>query len=198
MPIPGPIPITLYESNLGKDACIAGTCLALPKLNIKGLAQYDPSQIASDISWVYGDSFQLSLGVIYRFWSKIPQIIERVNPGSPHPDPTKFKDTLSPSLGTEYRIFKEKTLSIFLRSGVFYSPSPVPQGGHLARRVDNHRTTFSLGSGTVIKDGDTEFFLDNFFQFHYLVPREFPQKEIDTIHSDGNFWMGGFSLGIRQ
>ncbi len=118
--------------------------LTVPPLNISGMAQYDPWQIALEIARVKGP-WRLALGATYKHWSAYPGLAEatvrcpKTDPvtggpfmdscSAPTPAPPGYHDTIVPRVGVERAVALSPRVELRLRGGFFFEPSPAPSCG---------------------------------------------------------------------
>jgi long-chain fatty acid transport protein len=192
--------------------------LPIPLLNIAGLAQYDPLQVALEGAWEKGP-WRFAAGITYKHWSDYPGPWEPTiqcsagNEGCGALTPPKlgFSSTVVPRLGVERKFEVSTDATATLRGGWFLEPTPAPDSlpsstaydasskGNIqvpTRFFDATRTVFTLGGGIRYKDVN----LDVFTQLHVLVPRtvtmdgEPGQTTKGTL--GGTALTGGLLLGV--
>ncbi len=109
------------------------TSLNIPVLNIGGLAQYDPAQIAVEAAYD-GKDLLVALGATYKRWSQYPGPLEATLtcPGS---DPTcsaltpatiGYHDTVAIHVGADHPMRFTPSLTAHVRAGYFLEPTPLP------------------------------------------------------------------------
>jgi long-chain fatty acid transport protein len=150
----------------------------LPPLHLSGVAQYDPEQLAGDVSfaWPLGS---VALGVVYRRWSEFPGWlgatvscpIEAKECGSPAPKSPGYRDTVTPRVGAAYRLFRQSQVSLALRAGAAYEPTPVPEQTEASNTLDNSRVLLTAGYGVRIDSSDGPLEMAVAYQRHQLVQR---------------------------
>lgn len=156
--------------------------ITVPPLNISGLAQYDPLQIALEVARSSG-GWTVALGATYKRWSGYPGPAEAtvrcpsIDPdtGGPFEDPCDplipadpgYSDTIVPRVGVERTMALRPSVTARLRGGAFFEPSPAPAQTGEQNLYDNHRLALTLGYGVSIGPVD----LDLFGQAHWLLPR---------------------------
>ncbi|MGO8995297.1 MAG: OmpP1/FadL family transporter [Polyangiaceae bacterium] len=185
------------------DVAIDATKLSslnLPVLTIAGLAQYDPEQVSFEIARSQGP-FLFAAGVTYKWWSQYPGILEATVPcpasdpscGSLTPPSITYSNTIVPRVGVEYTLRAQRSLSVHVRAGAFYEPSPLPSKlpssqafdpvsqqaiAVPTRYFDADRLAITLGYGVTLRNPLPPITLDLFGQAHVLMPR--------TIESDAS------------
>lgn len=219
--------------------------IGVPTLQIEGVAQYDPRQFLFASAWNVWDTLWIELGASWRRWSEFAQPVRNTvdcipcDPNDPTqpwcdpqntvahclpelPDPA-FSDTLSPRIGAEWTEMKlAHNVTIDVRAGYSFEPTPVPEQTELTNLLDNDRHIWAIG-GTFNWWVRPTFIvhLDLYFQHHILVSRthrksepwppstvsETEYKNITTavgdldfrpyIQSGGSIFSAGTSLGIK-
>jgi long-subunit fatty acid transport protein len=161
--------------------------LVVPPLNISGVAQYDPWQIALELARVRGP-WKVAVGLTYKRWSIYPGLAEAtvrcptVDPmtGLPFtgdctataPPPPGYHDILVPHFGAERTFAAGLGMDVHLRGGFFFEPSPAPAQSQLSNLYDNDRAVFTLGYGVEVGPPSTRLALDLFGQAQALIPRQ--------------------------
>jgi long-chain fatty acid transport protein len=127
--------------------------ITVPPLNISGLAQYDPMQIALELARVKGP-WRVAAGATYKRWSAYPGPAEATvrcpgsDPcGAPPPAPVDFSDTVVPRIGAERVIQPKRGVAVMLRAGYFLELSPAPLQTKKANLFDETRSVFGIGYG---------------------------------------------------
>ncbi len=167
--------------SLPLDANLGATFpLPIPPLDITGVAQYDPRQVAFEISGrpsltpesdgsdSKGGPFTISGGATWKQWSRFPRTIVYTavrsgDPAQPKPD---FGDTFVVRTGLEGH-FSAAGLGLEPRLGYAFEPSPAPPQTGMRNDLDNDRHILGTGIGIswdVLR-------LDVAFQWHHLAPR---------------------------
>lgn len=173
--------------------------IKIPPLNISGVAQYDPWQIAAEFARISGD-WRLAVGATYKHWAAYPgpadatvrcpedTTCEALVP----PDPG-FSPTVAPRAGAEY-VFSFPDAALGIRAGYAFEPTPAPEQTGRTSFFDNHRSILSLGWG-LSADEPFGFGIDGFFQAQILHPRSHDKKVGDGASADGTVDTGGTILG---
>jgi long-chain fatty acid transport protein len=161
--------------------------LMVPPLNISGVAQYDPWQIAMELARTWGP-WRFALGATYKHWSSYPGLPEptvrcpTTDPmtGMPFtgpcnvlaPPPPGYHDTAVPRLGVERAFAPAPRVDLHVRGGFFFEPSPAPAQTQASNLYDNHRAVVTLGYGVELGPEKARLSLDLAGQVHALVPRD--------------------------
>lgn len=120
----------------------------------------------------------------------------------PFPAPN-FDDIWVPRVGAEYRAFTGYHVSVDVRGGYAYEPSPAPEQTDENNFVDNDKHTVSVGAGALLKE-ITEivplpFSIDAYFSFTVLPERTHRKMSaadpVGDYSADGTVWNLG--LGSR-
>jgi long-chain fatty acid transport protein len=189
--------------------------ITVPPLNISGLAQYDPLQVALEVARVRGD-WRLSIGATYKHWSAYPGPSEATvrcpetdpDTGEPFTDPCDplapedpgYSDTVVPRVGVERALPLRPSVTAKLRAGAFFEPSPAPEQTGASNLYDNHRLAFTLGYG--LSAGPVN--LDLFTQAHLLLPRSHAKGAAvpadnpgaPVVETRGFIFAGGLTAGV--
>jgi long-chain fatty acid transport protein len=192
--------------------------LPIPLLNIAGLAQYDPLQVALEGAWEKGP-WRFAAGFTYKHWGDYPGPWEPTiqcpadapDCGALSPAKLEFGDTIVPRVGAERKFPISADSEAALRAGWFLEPTPAP--GTLpsskaysaslkndidvpTRFFDATRSVFTLGGGIRIHDVT----LDGFTQLHVIVPRDekmlFGQTGATKATLTGTALAAGLVLGV--
>ncbi len=154
--------------------------LNIPPLNISGVAQYDPWQVAAEIAKVRG-AWRAAVGATYKKWSDYPGPAEATvrcqdapDPSepcaAPVPAPAGYHDVLAPRAGIERVLPVTRGSRIALRAGYAFEPSPAPEQTGARNYFDNSRSVLSAGWGVTLSGAPLGF--DGFAQVHVLHPRD--------------------------
>ena len=160
--------------------------LTVPPLNISGVAQYDPWQIALEFARVKAP-WRFAVGATFKRWSAYPGLSEATvrcptldpDTGLPAeacsaltPDKPGYSDTVSAHAGVERSFLPARGVEMRARAGLFFEPSPAPSQTKLANVYDNARGALSAGYGLALGDPFPPLDLDLFSQLQWLLPRE--------------------------
>lgn len=179
--------------------------LSFPLLNISGLAQYDPLQVAWEANLRIEDQWNIAAGVTFKNWSGYPGPFEATvrcaegesDCGALKAPAFSFSNTFVPRVAAEWTHTDEGGLTTKLRGGYFFEPSPLPtelpsQEAHTegalrtlpVRVFDGHRHVFAFGGG--IRFGKkVPVFLDGSFQWHLTPSRTF-ELAPGSVSNDGS------------
>ena len=165
--------------------------LSIPRFNIAGVGQYDPSQVAVEVARRTDDTV-LAAQLVWKKWSAYPGVLEPtvvcadggVGACGLLPPHIEYKDTFALHVGAD-RAFRLGPVRLHARGGAFYEQSPLPEAipGSQAfdaasrqtvdvatRYFDADRVAFTVGTGVEF-DALLPMTLDMFAQEHVLVPR---------------------------
>jgi long-chain fatty acid transport protein len=177
----GRFDVTITVKDLGS--------ITVPPLDISGVAQYDPWQLALELAKVRGP-WKVAASLVYKHWSAYSGIAEatvRCPPIDPAtmmpfgpddpcnplvPPPPNYHDTLSPHFGVERDLAPGPRVAMHLRAGFFLEPSPAPSQSSVPNLYDNHRLAITLGYGVEVGPDAARFALDLFGQAQALIPRD--------------------------
>ncbi len=209
----------ISEIDLGIN--VEGLPIALPRITITAVPQYDPHTISLEGAWRPNRRMLIALQLAYRRWSQWPGVVGKTTSSSNTPPDPDFSDTISPRLGFEYRVGGGATEGT-IRAGYSFEMTPAPasrlapaldsegnqrmgdDGSPLTtpvRYIDNHRHILSVGGGfrhrTAVGLGIN---LDLFGQLHRVATREHDiplEGETDPLISGGWILVGGATLGVE-
>lgn len=160
--------------------------ITVPPLNISGIAQYDPWQIALEFARVKGP-VRASIGATYKHWSAYPGAAEATVrcpvpvpiPGQEppicdvlSPPPPGYSNTVVARAGVEALFAPGASVTMALRGGFFFEPSPAPQQTKESNQFDNARAALTVGYGLSLGRPLPKIDLDMFGQVQALLPRE--------------------------
>ena len=187
--------VVITAENLGQ--------IDIPPLNISGIAQYDPWQIALEGAHVMGP-LQVALGLTYKHWLAYPGPVEATvrcedspepypNCGALTPEDVGYVPVVAPRAGIEYELpLKRATLA--LRGGTAFEPSPAPEQTARSNYFDNHRLVWSVGYGFEFDELPIGF--DGFAQLHWLIDRTH-DKETTRFETGGLIFAAGTAAKVR-
>ena len=151
--------------------------LALPELNLAGVAQYDPMQVQAELGQRWND-WAVVLGATYQRWSAFHGWLH-ATVTCPGEDPTcealpaeriEFHGTVVPRVAVERRFDLATHALATTRLGYFFEPSPLPEQTEETNLWDNHRHALTLGYGIEMTE-PVGLSVDFFYQLHILAPR---------------------------
>lgn len=191
--------------------------IVVPPLNIAGVAQFDPWQIAAELARVKG-SWKIAAGVTFKRWSAYPGPAEatvrcpEADPstgatgscGALVPDPPGYSDTVVPRVGVERTLDLRPGLRSHLRGGYFFEPSPAPDQTGAANLFDNARSVFTLGYGVDLTSPLPTLRAEWFGQLHVLHDRTHTKNlgvppenaGSPSVETSGLIVAGGATLGV--
>ena len=117
---------------------------------------FAPMKISAGVEFV-SYFIKATIDLVYERWSTYL---------NQHSELAGFKDILVPRMGIEGRIW-----DLFLRAGVAYEKSPVPDQPGRTNYVDNDRLLLTLGMGVRPKFFNLEFDISLHLQAHFLFER---------------------------
>jgi long-chain fatty acid transport protein len=194
--------------------------LTVPPLNISGVAQYDPWQLAMEVARVRGP-WRVAVGATFKHWSSYPGPADAtvrcpdVDPitgkpftdscTAPTPPPPDYHDTLAVHVGAERTLLPADNIAMKLRAGALFEPSPAPEQTTLANHFDNTRLGLSLGYGLSLASPLPPIDLDLFAQSQLLLPRTHHKDAsiaasnpgAPSIDTSGVIVAGGATAGVR-
>ncbi|MEM9691136.1 MAG: hypothetical protein AAGA56_01200 [Myxococcota bacterium] len=186
--------------------------LTIPPLNISGVAQYDPWQLAAEFAHDWG-RLHWAVGLTYKHWPDYPGPIaptvrceDAANPEEGcmalQPTDPDYAPVVSPRTGFEYDTPLSPDVMARWRAGYAFEPTPAPEQRGLEGLYDMHRSVFSLGYGFDF-DGALPMSLQGYGQAQWLHRRTH-QKEVvqgapvdGRVVTEGVIVAGGFSAGVK-
>lgn len=203
-PLEGRFNVVITADNLGQ--------INIPPLNISGVAQYDPWQIAAEVARIAGD-WRMAVGATYKHWPAYPGPMEatvRCVDAPPQtdcdvnaPPEVGYSPVVAPRIGLEriFGVHDDATLSA--RAGYAFEPTPAPEQVGPTNYFDNHRSVFSVGYGVTMTDPLPPIGFDGFIQLQWLHGRDH-QKQLaqgalvdGLVETDGHILAGGASMTVR-
>ncbi len=183
--------VVITADNLGS--------ITVPPLNISGVAQYDPWQLALEFARVRGP-WRAAAGATYKHWPAYPGPVEATVRCQDAPDPSDGCDApVPPSPGYHpvvaahagvERLIALDRLEVALRGGYAFEPSPAPPQTGSRNYFDNHRSILSAGYGLVLRRAPLGF--DGFAQVQILHPRSHDKRVDDGAPAAGTVETHGF------
>lgn len=228
----GPLPLRLGLTYRGElDARFSVdidatklSSLPIPVLNVAGVAQFDPEQLAFEIASTT-QVRALAVGVTYKRWSRYPGPLEPTihcpsdSPGCGAlvPPGISYDDTLSVHAGGEYTRWLRRDVKGHLRGGAAYEPNPLPHGlaTSLAydavtkqvaevptRYFNSARVLGTVGAGVELEGDLPHITLDFYAQYHALLSSASESVSASGSGSPlgsgaGSILAGGFIAGVR-
>lgn len=186
--------------------------IAIPLLNISGLAQYDPAQAAIEIARVE-ELNVLALQLVYKKWSDFPGVLEPTVACSEGgagacglvPPSIDWRDTVAVRIGAEQGFELAPGVTLRGRGGGFLEtsalPSKLPASDAFdvpsksivtvpTRYFDSTRVVVTTGVGLSLGRPHPPVDLDFFGQYHVLLPRT-----ITSVDGAGTVFSRGESSG---
>jgi hypothetical protein len=197
--------------------------LNIPVLNIAGIAQYDPAELAFEAAYDT-KALTVAVGATWKKWSDYPGPLEPTISCTAMttmcaalvPPSVPYHDTIVPRVGVERALPLSEKTRIRLRAGYAFEPTPTASstpssqayepGTHVltsvpTRYFDASRNIFALGSGLEIPP----FTIDAYGQLHVLVPRTISlspapdggASSTSVAQVGGTVLMAGITLGVK-
>ena len=173
--------------------------ITIPPLNISGVAQYDPWQLALEFARIKGP-WRGAVGASYKHWPAYPGAVEATVRCQDAPDPSEgcaapvppkpgYRPVVAPRVGVE-RVFAVGKNDIAVRAGYSFEPSPAPEQTGPRNYFDNHRSILSAGWGVRLAAAPLGF--DGFAQVQLLHPRSHEKHQGDGAPTAGTVETHGF------
>ncbi|HEY4118438.1 MAG TPA: hypothetical protein VGM56_11310 [Byssovorax sp.] len=194
--------------------------ITVPPLNIAGVPQYDPWQIALEVARVRGP-WRAAIGATYKHWSAYPGQLE-ATVQCPTTDPTtgmpftgdcnqaplpspNYHDTVTPYVGGERVVEARRGATMALRAGAFFEPTPAPEQTGTSNLFDNSRVGLSVGYGLRLAAPLPPIQLDWFTQAQIALPRTHTKDATvapgspgyPSVSTGGAIGAMGVTLGVR-
>ncbi len=198
--------------------------IAIPLLNISGLAQYDPAQGALELARVEGRSV-LAIQLVYKQWSAFPGVLEPTVACSEGgagacglvPPRIEWRDTAAVRIGAEQGFELAPGVVLRGRGGGFVETSALPPDvpGSEAfdvasksvvtvptRYFDATRVAVTTGVGLSLDGPLPPVDLDLFAQYHVLLPRTVTSRDgagavLSRGEASGHMKVFGLTAGVK-
>ncbi len=198
--------------------------IAIPLLNISGLAQYDPAQGALEIARVE-DRNVLALQLVYKRWSDFPGVLEpsvACSEGGAGacglvPPSIEWRDTVVVRIGAEQGFELARGVVLHARGGGFLETSALPPELPASdafdvpsktvvtvptRYFDSTRVAVTTGFGLSLGSPHPPIDFDVFAQYHRLLPRTITSTDgagtmLSRGQSSGHIKVFGLTAGVR-
>jgi long-subunit fatty acid transport protein len=172
------------SANLGE-----GFSIPIPELAIRGVAQYDPRQVETEVSWEKAAT-RIAIGAKWNQWSRFPQPIIYAAAPSEYPalPPPQFHDTMQYAIGLEHALNPMLTM----RSGYRYIPTPVPTSQTLHAHLDSDRHLVSAGAQL----DWSKVYLACAGQLHIVERSRLERSEGGSTIHEGHLWILTLELGV--
>lgn len=192
--------------------------LQIPLLNIAGLAQYDPAQIALEAAHVEGLR-TLALQLVYKKWSAFPGLLEPsivcaeggVGACGITPPTIPWRDTFVVRAGAEQGFRIAPGATAHARGGAFFEQSPLPSEvpasdafspaakgvvSVATRYFDSDRLALTAGMGLSLAKPLPPIDLDLWAQYHVLLSRTIRSND-EEGESSGFVAAFGMTAGVK-
>lgn len=172
--------------------------LPVPRLDITGVAQYDPRQVAFEFSGTPpGLPVVVAAGATWKQWSGFPNpiVFTAARPNDlPQPAPG-FADTWVARVGAEATFLEDTALRVQPRLGYAFEPTPAPPQTGFHAYLDNDRHIVAAGVGLSWR----ALRLDLGGQWHHLMLRTERRAsgEPATWRHGGDILAWGAELGVH-
>lgn len=183
------------RSDIDLDIVVENLPVALPRINITALPQYDPHTLAAEAAWQITPQLMGAIHLTYRRWSAWPGVVGKTSESSFFPVAPDFRDTVSPRLALEYTGTR-KHVDGAIRFGYGYEMTPAPparmapgrdaQGNPRdgvmlpVRYLDSDRHILTGGFGMAYHLAGAVIRLDAFGQLHRVTERTHDIPATDT------------------
>jgi len=185
-------------------------------IGVKNTTYYSPPKISIGVACDPLDDLTLSTDLSINLWSRQPdpsadiQILldlQRLNPTiiQNEIEPVRFDDTVTNRFGAEYRLHPVAGMTLALRAGYVYEPTPVPPQTGATNLMDSDKHIFSLGLGIEIESAGEvltkPLSVDAFGQFHVLerklVTKNDLASPVPPYWFDGTIYAVGLSGTLK-
>jgi long-chain fatty acid transport protein len=176
------------------DVISEETPVPLPNLNIAGLAQYDPFEVALELAWGPRPRLSLAAGATYERWSAYDGPLEQTNQNGPAPANPSLHDVVAPHFSIEWTPGQpDPGNALTVRGGLGLEPTPVPPATEQTRIYDSARVKIGVGLGlTIDRPPVPPLRFDLYAQEQVLVPR----THDEGTRSAGSILSMGGSVGV--
>ncbi|MBX3207998.1 MAG: hypothetical protein KF764_23325 [Labilithrix sp.] len=198
--------------------------IAIPLLNISGLAQYDPSQGVVEVARV--DALNvLAVQLVYKQWSAFPGVLEPTIACSEGgagacgllPPRVEWRDTAAVRIGAEQGFELAPGVVLRGRGGGFVETSALPPAVPASeafdvpsksvitvptRYFDSTRVAVTTGVGLSLDRPLPPIDLDLFMQYHLLLPRTITSSDgagtvLSRGEASGHMKVFGLTAGVK-
>ncbi len=193
--------------------------IALPLLNISGLAQYDPAQAAVEVARVEKLNV-VAVQAVYKKWSDFPGVLEPTvacSEGGPGacglvPPSIDWRDTIVVRIGAEQGFALAPGVILRGRGGAFLETSALPADVPASdafdvgtksvvtvptRYFDSTRLAVTTGFGVALEEPLPPIDVDFFAQYHALLPRTIASSSLSRGESSGHVKAFGLTAGVK-
>lgn len=213
------------RSSMNLEIRTADLPVTLPVLTVGGLVQYDPANLAAEVSWRPDPGVRIIANLTWRMWSFYPGVQTPTSLSSLRAPAPEFSDTVSPRVAVEGTI-RDRRVAMHLRGGYAMELSPSPQARVAAMRnpdgspatdasgntlerplrlLDGDRHVLTAGIGLVYDVSATERIrVDIFGQAHLLVDRTHLVARTGTgadpengMRTGGAILVGGWTFALE-
>ena len=213
------------RANMDLEIRTADLPVTLPVLTVGGLVQYDPAQLAGEVSYRPDPNLRIIANLTWRMWSHYPGPQTPTSLSSlqaPHPG---FSDVVSPRVAVEGTL-RDRQATLHIRGGYALEMSPSPEARLAPRRnpdgspvmngtmldqvplrfLDNDRHLVTAGLGiTWDLSARERVRLDLFGQAHFLVDRVHlvertgneAAEDGEGMVTGGTFLVGGWTIALE-
>lgn len=185
-------------------------------IGVTNTTYYSPPKISMGVACEPVRDLTLSTDLSINLWSHQPdpsadiQVLldlQRLNPTLVRSEieTTKFDDTVTNRLGAEYRLHPATGMTIALRTGYIYEPTPVPPQTGATNLMDSDKHVFSAGVGFETESAGEVLTkpasLDAFSQIHVLTRKLVTKNDIASpvppYWFDGTIYTLGLAVTLR-
>ena len=201
------ISILSFPTDLSADlAGIRGDVL----VRARAFVYFTPRQVSGGAAWE-NDRLTATADLVWSQWSAMPDpygnssltVIDHGGTLPPSPPPTvaedpRFRDTVSPHVGVEWRALRGGSTELALRGGYAFVPSPAPSPSATRNLVDLDRHVATLGFRVSFRQppmltGPLD--LEGYAGYTHLPPRtvlrDDPTDPVGAYTASGRMWALG-------
>jgi len=132
------------------------------KINFEAKNLYQPMRFITGVSYAPNPDLLFALDLSFNLWSRMPDPnltssfdfrfpIFPVTFAPTMSYPPRFKDTLVPRVGAQFRVYDTEAMEVSLRAGYSYEPSPVPPQTGVTSYLDGDKHIFSFSPELNVK-----------------------------------------------
>lgn len=203
------VSILSFPTDLSADvAGIRGDVL----VRARAFVYFTPRQVSAGAAWEK-EGLTATADLVWSQWSAMPDpygdssltVIDHGGTLPPSPPPTfaedpRFRDTLSPHLGAEWRALRGGGTELALRAGYAFAPSPAPRPSATRNLVDLDRHVATLGARVSFREPPVltgPLDLEAYAGYTHMPPRtvlrDDPTDPVGAYTASGALW--AFGLG---
>jgi long-chain fatty acid transport protein len=200
------------DGNIGNPGLTPVVANGYFQARAQSLDLFQPWQLTGGMALRVTRALLVTADIMFARWSEFPVpaanvmlaldvgiFNNRVNlpPSRTYPNPD-FHDTVTPRVGAEWRARQWRHVTLNLRGGYSYEPTPVPEQTGESNYADTDKHTFSLGAGVDLEQLTSILLRPLSIDVHaaatYLPSRN--NRKLDPTSAVGDFTADGAIVNI--